>query len=114
MSPANVLKLMYGKSGQSFDPVLLKLFVNCVGIIPIGSLVRLDSGPLAVVIKPAQDKANAERPLVRVITTEDGVPVEDGPELDLAQQDEHGQYLHNIQQLVDSAEHHFDTARYFV
>ena len=41
MSPANVLKFMFGKSGQSFDPVLLKLFVNCVGIIPIGSLVRL-------------------------------------------------------------------------
>lgn len=56
---------MFGKSGQSFVPVLLKLFVNCVGIIPIGSLVRLDSGPLAVVIKPAQDKTNAERPLVQ-------------------------------------------------
>lgn len=114
MSPANVLKFMFGKSGQAFDPVLLKLFVNCVGIIPIGSLVRLDSGPLAVVIKPSQDKANAERPLVRVITSEDGTPVEDGLELDLTHQDEQGQYQHSILQLVDSAEHHFDTARYFV
>ena len=56
MSPSNVLKFMFGKSGQSFDPVLLKLFVNCVGIIPIGSLVRLDSGSLAVVLKPAKEK----------------------------------------------------------
>ncbi|MDR4477138.1 MAG: HD domain-containing protein [Nitrospira sp.] len=114
MSPANVLKFMFGKSGQAFDPVLLKLFVNCVGIIPIGSLVRLDSGSLAVVIKPAQDKADSERPLVRVITNADGVPVEDGPELDLTHQDEQGQYLHTILQLLDHAEHHFDTARYFV
>lgn len=114
MSPANVLKFMFGKSGQSFDPVLLKLFVNCVGIIPIGSLVRLDSGPLAVVIKPAQDKANAERPLVRVITDADGTPIEDGPELDLAAQDDTGTYTHTILQLVDNAEYHFDTGRYFV
>jgi hypothetical protein len=114
MSPANVLKFMFGKSGQSFDPVLLKLFVNCVGIIPIGSLVRLDSGPLAVVIKPAQDKAHAEHPLVRVITDADGTPIEDGPELDLAAQDETGTYAHNILQLVDNAEYHFDTGRYFV
>ena len=114
MSPANVLKFMFGKSGQSFDPVLLKLFVNCVGIIPIGSLVRLDSGPLAVVIKPAQDKANAERPMVRVITDADGTPIEDGPELDLASQDDTGTYTHNILQLVDNAEYHFDTGRYFV
>ena len=114
MSPANVLKFMFGKSGQSFDPVLLKLFVNCVGIIPIGSLVRLDSGPLAVVIKPAQDKANAERPMVRVITDTEGTPIEDGPELDLAAQDDTGTYTHNILQLVDNAEYHFDTGRYFV
>jgi HD-GYP domain-containing protein (c-di-GMP phosphodiesterase class II) len=114
MSPANVLKFMFGKSGQSFDPVLLKLFVNCVGIVPIGSLVRLDSGSLAVVLKPAADKTNAERPLVKVITDEGGAPVEDGPELDLTAQDEAGNYSHSILQLVDNAEYRFDTGRYFV
>ncbi|MDR4480876.1 MAG: HD-GYP domain-containing protein [Nitrospira sp.] len=114
MSPANVLKFMFGKSGQSFDPVLLKLFVNCVGIIPIGSLVRLDSGPLAVVIKPPQDRINAERPLVKVITDDNGVPIEEGPEFDLTEQDEAGHYRHSILQLVDNTEYHFDTGRYFV
>ena len=114
MSPSNVLKFMFGKSGQSFDPVLLKLFVNCVGIIPIGSLVRLDSGPLAVVLKPATVKEHAERPTVRVITDEEGSPVEQGAELDLAEQDETGNYRHSILQLVDNAEYHFDTSRYFV
>lgn len=114
MSPSNVLKFMFGKSGQSFDPVLLKLFVNCVGIVPIGSLVRLDSGPLAVVVKPAKDKENAERPTVKVITDEEGAPIEAGLELDLAEQDETGTYRHSILQLVDNAEYHFDTSRYFV
>ena len=114
MSPSNVLKFMFGKSGQSFDPVLLKLFVNCVGIIPIGSLVRLDSGPLAVVLKPSKDKENAERPTVKVITDADGGSVEQGPELDLTEQDDKGTYRDSILQLVDNAEYHFDTSRYFV
>ncbi len=114
MSPSNVLKFMFGKSGQSFDPVLLKLFVNCVGIIPIGSLVRLDSGPLAVVLKPAKAKEHAERPVVRVITDEEGAPVEQGPELDLTEQGEDGTFRHSVVQLVDNAEYHFDTSRYFV
>ncbi len=114
MSPANVLKFMFGKSGQSFDPVLLKLFVNCVGIIPIGSLVQLDSGPLAVVIKPAQDRTNGERPLVRVITDSEGTPIENGPEFDLTAQDDTGNYTHSIVQLLDNAQYHFDTGRYFV
>ncbi len=114
MSPSNVLKFMFSKSGQSFDPVLLKLFVNCVGIIPIGSLVRLDSGPLAVVLKPAATREDAERPTVKVITDVTGAPLEEGPELDLTERDDTGVYRHSVVQLVDNTEHHFNTSRYFV
>jgi HD-GYP domain-containing protein (c-di-GMP phosphodiesterase class II) len=112
--PAKVLRMMFSKSGTAFDPVLLKLFVNCVGILPIGTLVLLDSNQLAVVLKPAQDKVNAERPLVRVITDPNGNPIEDGPELDLTRQDDFGAYTHSIVRLVDNTEYRFDTSRYFV
>jgi HD-GYP domain-containing protein (c-di-GMP phosphodiesterase class II) len=114
MSPPNVLKLMFAKSGQAFDPVLLRLFVNCVGILPIGTLVLLDSNQLAVVLKPASDKVNAERPLVRVITDAEGNAIDEGPELDLALQDHEGAYPYSIVRLVDNTEYHFDTSRYFV
>ena len=114
MSPPNVLKIMFAKSGQAFDPVLLKLFVNCVGIVPIGSLVRLETGALAVVLKPAQDKANAERPWVKVISDLEGNPIDDGADLDLSEQDASGNFLHSIIQLVDNAEYRFETSRYFV
>jgi HD-GYP domain-containing protein (c-di-GMP phosphodiesterase class II) len=114
ISPANVLKMMFAKSGQSFDPVLMKLFVNCVGFIPIGSLVMLDTEELAVVLKPAEDKANAERPLVRVIAEPQGTPLDNGPELDLTEKDDTGNYRHSIIRLIDNTEHKFDTSRYFV
>lgn len=114
MSPAKVLNAMFNKAGTSFDPTLLKLFVNCVGIVPIGSLVVLDTAELAVVLRPAADKADAERPLVRIITDPHGNPIDNGPEVDLAKKDAGGRYLRSIVRLIDTAEHKFDTGRYFL
>ena len=113
MSPSKVLNMMLSKSGKSFDPVLLKLFVNCVGIIPIGSLVMLETSELAVVLKPAADKANGERPIVRVITDPQGNSVDHGREVDLTEKDETGDFRHNIIRLIDNTEYKFDTSRYF-
>ena len=114
MSPSKVLNMMFSKSGKAFDAVLLKLFVNCVGIIPIGSLVMLETSELAVVLKPAADKANAERPFVKVITDPQGNPDDHGREADLTEKDETGNFRHNIIRLIDNTEYKFDTSRYFV
>jgi HD-GYP domain-containing protein (c-di-GMP phosphodiesterase class II) len=113
MSPSKVLNMMFSKSGKAFDSVLLKLFVNCVGIIPIGSLVMLETNELAVVLKPATDKANAERPIVRVIADPQGNSVDHGREIDLTEKDEVGDFRHHIIRLVDNTEYKFDTSRYF-
>lgn len=114
ISPSKVLNIMFGKSGKSFDATLLKLFVNCVGIVPIGSLVVLDTDELAVVLAPAASKTDSERPLVKVITDVQGNPIDNGPELDLTEKDDVGEYRHSIIRLIDNAEYKFDTSRYFV
>jgi hypothetical protein len=106
--------MMLSKSGKAFDAVLLKLFVNCVGIIPIGSLVMLETNELAVVLKPSTDKTNAERPFIRVITDPQGNSVDHGREIDLTEKDETGDFRHNIIRLIDNTEYKFDTSRYFV
>jgi HD-GYP domain-containing protein (c-di-GMP phosphodiesterase class II) len=114
MSPSKALNLMLSKSGKSFDAVLLKLFVNCVGIIPIGSLVMIETSELAVVLKPAIDKKNAERPFVKIITDPQGNSVDHGREIDLTEKDETGDFRHNIIRLIDNTEYKFDTSKYFV
>ena len=113
MAPAKVLNIMFQKSGKSFDPTLLKLFVTCVGIIPIGTLAELTTGEFAVVLRPATDKADSERPLVKVIADANGTPIDNGPELELTAKDDTGSYCHSIVRLIDNAEHRFDTSRYF-
>lgn len=114
MSPSKVLGFMFGKAGKSFDATLMKLFMTCVGIIPIGSLVLLDSNELAVVLKPTADPAEAEYPYVKVITDTQGAPVDNGREIDLREKDENGEYRNYIIRLIDNTEHKFDTSRYFI
>ncbi|HSC56506.1 MAG TPA: HD domain-containing phosphohydrolase, partial [Nitrospira sp.] len=114
MSPSKVLGFMFGKAGKSFDPTLMKLFMTCVGIIPIGSLVLLDTNELAVVLKPAADPADAEHPYVKVIADAQGTGIENGREIDLHEKDEAGEYRYSIIRLIDNTEYKFDTSRYFV
>jgi len=114
MSPSKVLGFMFGKAGKAFDPTLMKLFMTCVGIIPIGSLIMLDTNELAVVLRPAADQADAEHPYVKVITDAQGAAIDNGRELDLRDKDETGEYRYNIIRLIDNTEHKFDTSRYFV
>ena len=62
----------------------------------------LETSELAVVLKPATDKTNAERPFVRVITDPQGTPVDQGREIDLTEKDESGDFRHSIIRLIDN------------
>jgi HD-GYP domain-containing protein (c-di-GMP phosphodiesterase class II) len=67
-------------AGTAFDPVLVRMFTQMLGVYPPRSLARLTSGEVAVVIKPNPDIL---APWVRVITTPDGT-FEEPYDLDLS------------------------------
>ena len=85
---------------------------TCVGIIPIGTLVLLDTGELAVVLRPATDKEHTERPLVRIIAGASGEHLEPAPEFDLRESNGSGGYVRSIVRLVDNTEYHLETSRW--
>lgn len=79
--PAEVLSDMFRQKDQ-FDESVLSAFIRSVGIYPIGSLVRLKSGRLAVVVEKNEEQLT--RPLVRVfysVVKRAGLPYQD---IDLA------------------------------
>lgn len=65
ISPSVALRQLYDQSGSQFDPALVSAFIRTVGIYPVGTLVRLESGHLAVVESVHPD--NLLNPVVRVI-----------------------------------------------
>lgn len=72
--PADAIQRMAQWKGH-FDPQIFQAFVRTVGIYPIGSLVRLTSGRLAVVIE--QDEQSLLKPKVKVFfSSKSRVPVE--------------------------------------
>lgn len=52
--PAESIARMAGWAKGHFDPVIFKAFVTSLGIYPVGSLVRLKSGLLAVVTQQSE------------------------------------------------------------
>lgn len=74
MLPGDAVRFILESAGKTFDPVVSKVFVQLMGLYPVGSLVELDSGELAVVVSPAE--WDVTRPGVRVVTTRAGERVE--------------------------------------
>ena len=66
--PDEALALLYKLAGGRYDPILVKAFVNCMGIYPIGSTVSLSSGELAVVVESNPNPDFIHQPKVRIVT----------------------------------------------
>ncbi len=107
------LSYMMSQAGAKFDPVLLRLFANMIGVFPVGTVVRLASGRLAVVIAGPADPQLCHRPRVRPITDESGITRE-FPEIDLSEKSLTGGYPDEIVSTENPENLGLDISKYFI
>ncbi|HUK37392.1 MAG TPA: HD-GYP domain-containing protein [Vicinamibacterales bacterium] len=76
-----ILQVLKRNDGQQFDQHLVRRFVQLLGIYPVGNLVRLNTGEVAVVRQV--HAPDPYRPQVRVVYDKDGTRVEAPYDLNL-------------------------------
>ena len=86
MSPDRALGFMLERAGRDFDPILIKVFINMLGVYPVGTLLRLDNGALALVISLSPQKGE-KRPLVCLMEQDADGMYQKGETIDLAERD---------------------------
>ena len=87
---------MLKKSGKDFDPILLKVFVNMLGVYPVGTLLKLDTGELGIVVD-CQKNGDLTRPRVVLLVRGNHDKFKKGKLADLSVKNSRtGSYLRNI------------------
>jgi len=82
VAPSAAISNLYKWRGVFFDAQLVEQFIRFIGIFPVGSLVELNSGEIAVVM--SQNPAKRLQPRVMVIRDAKGNPMRPQKLLDLS------------------------------
>jgi hypothetical protein len=82
-TPEEALRKMWSEIGKSFDPVLLKSFIEMMGVYPIGSIVELNDGRRAVVMN-YPDESPKDSPRVQILIEDDEGGVTPGETISLS------------------------------
>src|SRR4030042_7136520 len=59
-----ILGIMLERSGKDFDPAIVKVFINMIGIFPLGTLVLLNTNEMGIVIQIQEEAELIDRPKV--------------------------------------------------
>lgn len=70
MLSSEAVAFVLSRAGEIFDPLVAQVFVRAIGLYPVGSVVELNTGEVAVVLRPSEH--DAARPVVKVVQERTG------------------------------------------
>jgi HD-GYP domain-containing protein (c-di-GMP phosphodiesterase class II) len=94
--PPAVLQEMRDNPKRGMDPIVVKAFINLLGIYPVGTLVVLDTFELAVVYAANPNVEALSRPIVKIVSDPNGIVMQPPITVDLAIPDAGGEYPRTI------------------
>ena len=101
LAPSAVLEEMRDNPRRGLDPVLVKAFINLLGIYPVGTLVVLDTFELAIVSAANPNPEALSRPIVKIISDARGNVIVPPLVVDLAIPEAGGQFSRTIIKTAD-------------
>jgi HD-GYP domain-containing protein (c-di-GMP phosphodiesterase class II) len=109
-----VLKEMLENPKRGYDQILVKAFINLIGVYPVGTLIILDTYELAIVTAANPHAAFMHRPMARVISDPAGTVVYPGHVVDLSEQDGSGNFLRSIIKVSNPEKYGIRVSDYFI
>ena len=109
VSPDAAIRILLKNRGITCAPVLLQAFINMVGIFPIGTLLKLDTDEVGLVMHQTLDLM---RPRVLILTRFDGSEKETGEVVSLVET-MGGNYKRSISGTIDPNIAKIDLKKYF-
>ncbi len=114
IQPDQVLKEMWENPRRGYDSVVVKAFINLIGIYPVGTCIILDSYEVGIVHAANPDVSQVHRPMVRIVASPDGALQHPGVLIDLALKDEAGNFPRTIVKVTDPEKYGIKVSDYFV
>src|SRR4029078_11673521 len=114
LAPSSVLEEIRDNPRRGLEQVLVKAFINLLGIYPVGTLVVLDTFELAVVSGANPRVDPLSRPMVKIVSDAQGNIVVQPLEVDLAQPDGNGDYPRTIIKTADPDRYGINVGDYIV
>src|SRR5215212_727242 len=99
MATVRIRSIMGEQGNPAFNQVLLKRFVNLMGLFPVGTLVRLTNGEVAVVT--AEHPSDPFRPQVKIVVDRSGATLEEPLLANTWERDSRGEYPYAVVEPVD-------------
>src|SRR6187397_2510769 len=110
MATVRIRSIMGEQGNPAFNQALLKRFVNLMGLFPIGTLVRLTNGEIAVVT--AEHPSDPFRPQVKILVDRSGETLETPMLANTWDRDSRGEHPHAVVEAVDPESTDIDPLKY--
>jgi len=94
ITPDQALQFLLSNAGTIFDPFIPKVFIQAMGLYPVGTIVELESGEIGVVTRQNSDQRLLHRPVVEVVHNDQGRVEREL--VDLAERNPGGSYPNRI------------------
>lgn len=109
-----ILGLMLERAGKDFDPALVKVFINMIGIFPLGTLVLLNTNEMGIVVQTQEDPDLIDRPRVCLLQYGEG-EYRKGSTVDLREMDEGSRtFKRSIVKTLDPNEYNLHVAEFLI